>query len=336
MAAIDTSATKASKPDVGEDLPPVLRAPAGRFGSSALVRLIYHALLEISRNNVFGLGSQLAYTWLFAIFPFFICLVALASFLPMHDLAQKLLSEIQPFVPPSGYALIVDNVQQVVFKRHAGLLSIGFVLALWSCSSALMSLLTGINAIYGVVDDSRSFFVTRGLALGLTLAVGVTGILTVLIILGGGSAGAWFSTVIGHPELYSNVWALLRWPLAAVTLLAAVLILYRVLPDVSLRWRDLIWGAAAATVGWFFATLGFSTYLAHFPNFGAAYGTLGTVIILMTWLYINATLLFLGAQLNAVIGEARGVHPRRRAIRDAPVGAPAEASRDVDSPTKDA
>ncbi len=312
---------------MGEDLPAVLRAPAGRFANGRTVRLIYHGLLEISRNNVFGLGSQLAYTWLFAIFPFFICLVALASFLPMHDLAQKLLWEIQPFVPPTGYTLIVDNVQQVVFKRHAGLLSLGFLLALWSCSSALMSLLTGINAIYGVVDDSRSFFVTRGLALALTLAVGATVILTVLVILGGGSAGAWFSTVIGHPEFYSNVWGLLRWPVAAIMLLAAVLILYRVLPDVKLRWRDLIWGASAATVGWVVATLGFSVYLAHFPNFGAAYGTLGTVIILMTWLYINATLLFLGAQLNAVIGEASGFNSRRRAVRQPAV----EAATEVDS-----
>ncbi len=326
MATIDHTASTATRTDVGEDLPAVLRGPAGRFGSSPQVRLVYHALLEISRNNVFGLASQLAYTWLFAIFPFFICLVALASFLPMHDLAQKLLSEIQPFVPPSGFDLIASNVQQVVFKRHAGLVSIGFVLALWSCSSALISLLTGINAIYGVVDDSRSFFVTRGMALGLTLAVGVTGILLVLVILGGGSAGAWFSTVIGHPEFYSNVWAILRWPVAAVMLLAAVMILYRVLPDVQLRWRDLIWGGIAASVGWVFATLGFSTYLAHFPNFGAAYGTLGTVIILMTWLYINATLLFLGAQLNAVIGEARGVHPRRRAIRNPPRDAGTDAS----------
>jgi len=314
-----TRPTTAKHHDVGEDLPAVLRGPAGRFGRLPLVRLVYHALLEISRNNVFGLGSQLAYTCLFAIFPFFICLVALASFLPVHDLAQKMLYEIQPFVPPSGYALIAENVQQVVLKRHAGLLSLGFVLALWSCSSALMSLLTGINAIYGIVDDSRSFFVTRGLALGLTLAVGVTGILTIIIIVGGGSAGAWFSTATGHPELYSHVWALLRWPAAAVTLLTAVLVLYRILPDVKLRWRDLIWGAGAATVGWLFATLGFSIYLAHFPSFGAAYGTLGTVIILMTWLYINSTLLFLGAQLNAVIGEAGGVHPRRRAIPHPPM-----------------
>ncbi len=319
MNATLTSARRTDHPDVGEDLPPVLRGPAGRFGSRPLVRLVYHAILEISRNNVFGLGSQLAYTCLFAIFPFFICLVALASFLPVHDLAQRLLSEIQPFVPPSGYALIADNVQQVVLKRHAGLLSLGFVLALWSCSSALMSLLTGMNAIYGVVDDSRSFLVTRGLALGLTVAVGLTGILAVIVIVGGGSAGAWLSSAIGRPELYSNAWSFLRWPLAAVMLLGAVLVLYRILPDVKLRWRDLIWGATAAAVGWVFATLGFSTYLAHFPSFGAAYGTLGTVIILMTWLYINATLLFLGAQINAVIGEARGVHPRRRAIRHPPM-----------------
>ena len=183
----------------------VLRGPAGSFGRRPLVRLLYHALLEVSRNNVFGLGSQLAYTFLFAIFPFFICLVALASFLPMAGLAQKLLSEIQPFVPASGYALIVDNVEQVVLKRHAGLLSLGFVLALWSCSSPIMSLLTGINAIYGVVDDSRSFLVTRGLALALTVAMGLTGIVTVLIILAGGSVGAWFSWVIGHPEFYSNL-----------------------------------------------------------------------------------------------------------------------------------
>jgi membrane protein len=321
MSSPVTTAAKAPTPDVGEDLPAVLRGPAGRFGRRPMVRLVYHALLEVNRNNVFGLAAQLAYGLLFAIFPFFICLVALASFLPVNHLAQKLLSEIQPFVPRSGYDLIAQNVEQVVLKRHAGLLSFAFLLALWSCSSALMSLLTGLNLIYGVVDDSRSFLVTRGLALGLTLAVGLTGILTVVIVLGGGSAGAWLSAAIGHPEFYNNFWALLRWPVAALMTLCAIFILYRVLPDVKTRWRDLIWGALAAAVGWVVATLGFSVYLADFPNFGAAYGTLGTVIILMTWLYINSAVLFLGAQINAIIGEARGVQPRRRTASSSSVQA---------------
>lgn len=257
------------------------------------------------------MASQLAYSGLFALFPFFISVVAFASYLPINDLVDKLIEELAPFVPATSLALISQNLHEVVLRRHAGLLSLSFALALWSSSSAVAGLMTGLNQVYGV-EDNRSVLMTRGLSLLVTVGADLAGIVAAVVLVGGGSAGAWLSRVLGAPTLYSRAWNILRWPAAAALMLGLVLILYVVLPDVKLRFRDVLWGALAAVGMWLLATLGFSFYLAHFPNFGAAYGSLGTAVVLLTWLYINGLVLILGGQINALIADARGVRPPRR------------------------
>ncbi len=277
----------------------------------------WRVILTLGRNNVFGVASQLAYSLVFALFPFLLGLVALGSYLPEHDLLERLLAETAPFVPRSGYDLIVQNLHAVTARRSPGLASLGFALGLWSSSGAIHGLLSALNLIYGI-EDSRSVLKTRALSLGLTVVADLTGILACLLLIWGGAVGRFVSTALGHPQLYSEAWALFRWPAAAGLFFASMVGLYWILPDLRLRLRDVLWGALFATALWVIATRGFSAYLARFPDFGAAYGSLGAVIVLLTWLWINGLLLILGGQLNALLAEARGLKPERRRAANQP------------------
>ena len=283
-----------------------LRARLSALAATPAARWGWKAIVAIGDNNVFGLASQLAYSFLFALFPFVLCLIALGSYLPGQDFIARLLSAVTPFLPASSYDLINSNAQQILKEHHAGLISLGFVIGLWSNSGAISGLLTSLNQVYRVTDR-RSVIKTRGISIGLTLAADLLIIVTCLLMAWGGSFGLFVSKAMGRPALYSDAWAVLRWPAAVVLLFGMVIALYRLLPDIKLRFRDVVWGAVAAVGAWVPVTLGFSWYLKRFPSFGAAYGSLGAVIVLLTWLYLNGLLLVLGGQINALIAESRGL-----------------------------
>jgi membrane protein len=279
-------------------------AKVNAFRRRPSVAWLLHAIDAIGYNNVLGLASQLAYTFLFSLFPFVLCVVALGSVLPNHDLIDKFLSEVSPFIPASIFQLIFKTAHEVVLTRHAGLLSLGFFLGLWSNSGAISGLMTGLNQVYGV-RESRSFLKTRGLILGLTLAVDVLVIVTCLLMAWGGAAGRFISHALGRPDLYSDAWSLMRWPAAVVILFVMMVGIYWILPNVRMRLRDVYWGALLSVLLWIPATLCFSAYLTRFPNFSRTYGSLGAVIVLLTWLWLNGLLLILGGQVNALIAETR-------------------------------
>jgi Virulence factor BrkB len=105
----------------------------------------------------------------------------------------------------------------------------------------------------------------------------------------------------------AQTWTLLqflRWPLVFVLLVVAVSVLYRFAPNIAAPWPSILVGATAFAIGWLLATLAFAVYVANFSNYGATYGSLGSVIILMLWFYLTAVLLVSGAELAAVVTRA--------------------------------
>jgi membrane protein len=287
------------------------KAIVARLLETRFVHWARKSIDAMDRSNVLGLASEMAYNFIFALFPFLISIVALLAYFPVGGLLDQLLYEIKKFVPGPGYDLIAGHLTELASNRRSGLLSFGFVVAIWSASSALTGLVTGLNQVYGA-EDRRSFFKVRGMAIGLTLAAGLLSLLGLVLVVFGGSAGDWLSRQLGRPDLYSTAWTLLRWPAAMAILVAILIVLYLVCPDVKLRVHDVLPGALLAAGAWVLTTLGFSFYITHFTNFGVTYGSLGTAIVLLTWLYLNGLFVIGGGQANALIAEARGTLPPRR------------------------
>ena len=168
----------------------------------------------------------------------------------------------------------------------------GILTALWSASSGMKALITGVNVAYDEVE-SRKFLKLRGLALALTLGAMV--LLGVALFL-----------IVGFPAL-TNSWptplawtaGILRWVLLAVLVVAALAVLYRFAPNRDEpRWTWVSWGSAIATVLWILASVGFSIYANSFGNYNKTYGALAGIIILMFWLFLTSFVVLVGAELN--------------------------------------
>jgi membrane protein len=169
---------------------------------------------------------------------------------------------------------------------------VGILTALWSASSGMKALITGVNLAYDE-REGRKFIKLRGLAILLTLgAMVLMAVALTLIVAFPALADSW-------PTVLRWTVGVLRWVLLAVLLLAGLAVLYRAAPDRDEpRWTWVSWGSAVATVLWILASIGFSIYANSFGNYNKTYGALAGVIILMFWLYLTAVIVLVGAELN--------------------------------------
>lgn len=259
-------------------------------------------------------AAALAYRGLFGLFPFVLILVLLASVLGSPDSFDRLIKEaesqssqqvpqqLQPVVEQGKEQIqpleeIVDQAQ-----RQAGgeLLLLGVALALWSISALARTLTDAFNTIYGVTETRRRWKVMAlSLASGPILALAV--IVAMALMLIGPQVLERISEVVGLQDLYVLLWGWLRFPVALALLGGALSIVYRYGPDARLRFGSVALGAALAVLAWAVASVGFSIYLANFADYGVTYGSLGAAVGMLVYFYLSASIVLVGAELNAAI-----------------------------------
>ncbi len=220
-------------------------------------RVGLRVIIQLARGNAFGLATQLAYNFFFALFPFLICLVALASFLPIHGLLHRFLGTLEPFLPSSVHELVSRQLTSAFAHRHGGLLTAGLGLAVWSASSGIAALIAALNEAFGV-QETRPFWRVRGLAVAITVGGGVAVLVTLALVVLGGRLGRWVSRLLGAPALQSALWSVLRWPLTALIVMSALAIVYCVCPNVRRRFRLVTPGPLAGTRLWLGSARGVS------------------------------------------------------------------------------
>ena len=153
-----------------------------------------------------------------------------------------------------------------------------------------------ITALYIAYEEKERFLKLNLIALGLTLGLLVGGIIVITLI-GVLPAAAQFLAIGAGTK-----WLLLlvQWPLLVVLMMFGLAVLYRYAPDRDkAQWRWVSPGAIAATILWIIASIGFTVYVANFNSYDKTYGSLGGVVVLLTWLYLSALMVLFGAVVNA-------------------------------------
>ena len=235
---------------------------------------------------------------LLALFPGLAALVSLYGL--AFDTAQieKQVAALSGVLPAQTQELLSQELHSLV-EGSSGALGftaiVGLLLALWSASRGMSGLITAINIAYEE-KERRSFVKFNLIAIGLTLGLVVGGVLAIALIAVLPAAGQLLA--VGS----TTKWMLLlvQWPLLIVLVLLGLAVLYRFGPDRDKpQWRWVSPGAITATVFWIVASIGFTVYVANFNSYDKTYGSLGGVVILLTWLYLSALMVLLGAVINA-------------------------------------
>jgi len=261
---------------------------------------------SLNDDDVFGRAAQLAYYFFFALFPGLIFLTSMLGLLAAtgSQLHDSLLRFMATALPGSAFDLVRQTLDQTTKASGGGKLTFGIAVALFSATQGMVAVEDTLNAVYNV-GESRPIWKTRAIALALTLVCSVLLILALALIFYGNTLANTWGGYLGLGTAATWAWKIFQWPFALFFLSLVFATTYYYAPDVEQRhWQWITPGAVVGMVTWILASAGLRIYLHFFNSYSATYGSLGAVIILLTWFYVTGLMLLLGAEVNAEIENA--------------------------------
>jgi membrane protein len=257
---------------------------------------------SLARHRALEHAAQLAYFAMLAIFPGAMFLLTVVGFLPLHGVDEAVVRSLHSVLPLEVAGLVETTLREIVGHRRAGLLVSTLLLAIWSGSDVANGLITTLNSAWHV-RETRGFLRVRARAVVATLGGGLQILIATVAMFVGPELVHRVMTFLGFGGAFDRVWAVLRWPLALAALMTMTASAYHFLPNVRQRRRFLTFGSTVAVLAWLALSLGFRTWFTHFPTHSKVYGALGTVVILLVWLYWSALMIILGGEVNAIVGR---------------------------------
>ena len=261
---------------------------------------------EIQEDNVFGRAAELSYYFLLALFPFLIFLTSIIGLVLGSGTGTRhaLFDYLARIMPPSAFQLLDNTMREVSAASGGGKLSFGFLAALWAASNGMTAITQTLNTAYDL-EESRSWWKQRLAAIGLTMALSVLIILTLVLIVAGGRIAEGLASAYGLGPIFPIAWKIIQWPVVLACMILAFALIYYFAPDFREQsWQWLTPGAAIGVALWLLVSIAFRVYLSFFDSYSATYGSLGAVIILMLWLYFTGTAVMIGGEVNSEIEHA--------------------------------
>ena len=260
--------------------------------------ILLRVYANIGEHRILSLAAGVTYYSILAIFPALAALVAIYGLFSDPVGIAKHLDELSGVVPSGAIDVAREQLTRLSSKSSQSLgftFMIALSVSLWSANAAMKSMFDTLNIIYGE-QEKRGYIKLNAISLTFTIA----GIAFILAALGG---------VVVIPIILNYLWLsdaadflvrIMRWPAMFIGLALALACMYRFGPSRQApRWKWISWGSAIATLAWLAASALFSWYASNFGKFNETYGSLGAAVGFMTWLWISAILILLGAELDA-------------------------------------
>lgn len=273
---------------------------------------------EIGDDRMTVYAAQMAYAFFFSLFPlllFFAALLGLVS--DKATVQQWLTGRVANALPGDVASLVATTVNAVIFADGApGILSFGLITAAWSGSGVFGALRGALNAAYDVTE-ARAKWKQYAVQLTMLLVSGVVILVASVVLLNGEAVMGWIGDRLGLSRATTMVWSILQFPLAIAAIIGLFYIIYMYLPNTRRQKKSIVlFGAVLATTLWILATLLFRIYVQRFNRLNPAYGSIGAIMILLTWMYYSSFVLLAVGELNAEMehdpSDARPGIPRER------------------------
>lgn len=275
------------------------------FGSLPLYTVATFFFQEIARESILNKASSLAYNFMLAIFPGMIFLFTLIPYIPIDNFQEQLLDFLEVVMPENAFLATESTLEDIIKNQNSGLLSVGFILATFFATNGVSSLMLAFNKA-SLLIESRSWGHQRLVAIGLTLMI-ITALAVGMTIFTG--AGYVISYLRENIEFNASFWRFIvtasRWLILFGIYFITVSILYKFGPASSKKWKLFSPGAMLATILAILTFSGFAFYINNFNAYNKLYGSIGTLIVIMIWLYLNSLILLIGFELNASIALSK-------------------------------
>jgi membrane protein len=265
--------------------------------------LLKRTFKEAWADDILSLAAQQAYYFVFALFPALLTLISIASFFPVANLVDEAVTMLGRFAPPEVLTIIADQLKQISQSDQGGVLTLAFLLTIWSSSGAMVSIITTLNAAYDITEG-RPFWKVRLTAIGLTIGMSIFVLLSIALVLVGPTLAEHLADILHLGAAFKWTWWIVQWPVVFLLVVTGIGLVYYFAPDAKQDWIWITPGSILATVLWVLVSLAFKAYLSYFGSYNETYGTLGAFIVVLTWFYLSGVAILVGAEMNAEIEHA--------------------------------
>lgn len=259
----------------------------------------------IMQNSLTTRASSLAFRFFLALFPFIIFLVSIIPYIPVDNFHSELLNLLEQVLPGDSYDMAEATINDLVNKKHNTLLSFGFIFAFYLASNGVNSMITAFNSSYHAVKKGsfiqsylRSFLLLIILTVLMIVAIGLV-IFSEIII----------DYLVSHGFLNGGgvifLLNIVKYIVILLLFFLGISSLYYFGNIKNDKFRFISAGSTLATLLSILLSSGFAYYVNHFASYNKVYGSIGTLIVIMLWLYFNSLVLLIGFELNASIKHAK-------------------------------
>jgi membrane protein len=273
--------------------------------------VVYRGIRSALRDNVTNLAAAVAYYGFLAIPSALLVAVGAFSVFAGPSAVNTILDHLATVMPQSAISLLGDSLTRTT-QAHSGgaiMIGVGILLALWTLSGAMQTVMWALNAAYER-DETRGFVKRRLIAVVLILCTAVSFALVFVLLILGPHVSTWVGDAVGNTTLVKWVWWTAQWPILLVGLLTMFAIVLYLAPNVvPPKWQFITPGAIFAVVVWLAASGLFAVYTSNFASYNKAWGSLAAVIVMLTWLWISALALLIGGEINAELQKCRTLNP---------------------------
>lgn len=265
-----------------------------------LKKFIYTILERVKLAEIGSSAAAIAYYLLLSIFPL---MIAIGNILPfLHINPAEVLNYISEIVPAYIFEMLEGTIHSLLERPNSGLLSVSALATLWAASRSINSLQISLNKVYGVADKTNKIF-TRLFSFVAIFAFLMAVVLLAMFFTLGQSILDYLLPLFKLPTSISGIFGTLKWPVTMLSLFFTMSLIYGVLPNVKQRLRFIFPGALFTTIGWMVLSQAFGIYTKYFSTGFNSNTIIGGFVVFMIWLDFAATLIIIGAIINATLGE---------------------------------
>jgi membrane protein len=261
-------------------------------------------MAQVRKDHLTERASSMAFNFTLSIFPSIIFLFTLIPYIPLPHLTEDLLGFLEENIPASIYEVTASTILDIIKIPHGGLLSFGFIFALFSATNGIRVMISAFNRCYKTADN-RSFikliFLSCSLAVFLSLIILAAVVISIVIKLEINQIG---STLFAGGRFFYFLLIMSRLLLIFMIFFFAISLIYYLAPTVKVRWSFFSIGSLIASLLCLIFTTGFFYYINNFNSYNKVYGSIGAIIGVMMWFYFISIVLLIGFETNASIDMA--------------------------------
>lgn len=290
----------------------VSRSPLGNlwdFRGASPWTVMQRTAKSFMEDNLLSRAAELGFYFLFALFPMLLFASSLLGLAAKKAsvVYVALLHYLAIVIPHSAFQMVMETFNQTTESSSGGKITFGLAAALWSASVGFAAIQDTANTVYKA-KETRPYWLAKLQAIFVTVLLSFVISMTLAVLLGADYAVSWVRLFSRHRYLAMGEVGLVKlvaWVAVLGMIMLVFAIVYYYAPDVkNKRWHWLTPGAAIGIAGWLIASFGLRIYLHYFDSYSATYGSLGAVIILLTWFYLTGLMLLAGAEINSEIQAA--------------------------------